>query len=386
MLQAIMEHLSLKDLIEASHVSRHWHQIASSPNLWRNQSIGLTAEGILLELDHAGKRSSSMSSKNFNSSDCTSSTDPIMESISSRLKMYRYSTNTGNNNHQKHSRHQPQHCFIPISPTLYTKFKSSMLHIQHLTSPHKDLQDHHLEQCLPYFPNLRSINLEFCDEFTGESLFAPSKMSRLTGLLMNLETLCLARTRVTDEVLKSIVSQMPNLKNLDVSFCRRLTDRGLKYICSSTEPASVSSTQTNTKETPSTFLSRLQSLKLAGCPLLTGFGIHRALLMLASTPTPSFFYLDLSHHCLLTPEIISIFVSKRRQTRLSHPTLNWKALKIDLRDCRELTADEIEECVRVDEGWVEVAHNAMLKNYTPESIKNFLDAMYGGGLEQVMVL
>jgi hypothetical protein len=375
-----MEYLSFQDLLEAGHVSRQWRFVSQSPNVWRDQTIALTSSGILV--DGNQERPFSLMSK-LEESDYEYDLDYPHKKDQVNFRRFNR-TNVPSQIRKPTSRPR----VIPINK-LSKEIIKRLKHVQHLTTPHNDIQDEDVLQMLQHTPNLVSLDLSRCHSFTGLAVLTAiqsisTDASRVS--LQHLKSLNLSRTGIKDETLRDLLHNCPSLEHLDISYCGRVTDVGLKWICVDSTTSDSTSSLSNVS-----FVRRVKSLNLAGCSLLTGLGVLRALLMLAESGT-KLETLNLSNHYFITAEIASAFITRRKQTKITYLENRHsnnsaaastalqnpfsKKLQLHVKDCPELTRDEIDECISIDPESIHITHNAFLKNYTHGAINQFLNLLY----------
>ena len=172
------------------------------------------------------------------------------------------------------------------------------LDLEYLDLSWKDINDAQLEQIIRAHPHLKSLIIAFCRNLTGKGL-VPILSAAQSPL--DLAYLDLSSIHIHDAQLEQIIGMQPHLKSLCLADCRKLTPNGLTHLLSDVSklrclehlalsPIGIDDAQLEqiVRAHP-----RLKSLKIAGCPNLTGNGITH-LLGAASLP-------DLEHLTLGTP-------------------------------------------------------------------------------------
>lgn len=195
-------------------------------------------------------------------------------------------------------------------------------------------------------PNLRHLLINNCTRITDRGI------SAVVQLAPNLSKLhCRGIARLTDESLRH-ASQLPHLEDIDFGLCRLLTDKGVRYLSQSKNPAVLSSINfyycRNITDQSLIELScqhpMIQSLNIAGCHAITDIGISR----LATQTREHLVQLNVSGCIKITPESIAIIASNCRQLRrlnLSNiKSIDDECIRVLWRNCPHMEKLCLKEC------------------------------------------
>lgn len=150
--------------------------------------------------------------------------------------------------------------------------------------------------------HLSYLDLSFITEFNDAALreiLAPNNDSR-RGLadekirFRNLKTLKLSGTDVTDIAMRYITQFLPNLQNLSLSLCARITDAGIAQL--TTKPANT--------------IQNLVSLDLSGTKLVTEVALEHL------TKCENLVRLDCRHACQVSTQALIKFAAKSEKRDL----------------------------------------------------------------------
>lgn len=186
--------------------------------------------------------------------------------------------------------------------------------------------------------------------------------------LRNLKTANLSNNfELHDNSIIHLVHHCRNLRNLDISRCSRLTSKSLFVIVKNLklEYLNVSYTRCVTNKSWLNLCAMnetIRTLKIAGSIMINWE-------ILAGIVPQNVTYLDISNNCALTYNVLSQIV-KSRTVINAHSTL-----KIDARNCDNITGDEFSELKSYQKSKIEIISNPKLRNHDADGVLEYLKSL-----------